>query len=332
MSQTLPSYPPILQLSRNAADYEFYKKIGEGCFANLDIVLAKEKSAMIVVIRRYDLECLQFSQLLEVQHEMCVSQSLSHPNIVNYLTCFVTGCQLWAVEELMHYGSCADVMHSAKPFQNGFDEPVIALVLRDILKALRYLHSLGYIHRSVRAKHFLISRDGTVKLAGLRTAISMIQSGTRCSAIHDHSSSTVNNICWLAPEVLAQDVNGYTKSSDIYSVGIAALELATGEAPYAGLPVTQILMLKLQGHPPMLMRRDGKEVKFSSRLASIVDRCVNPNPNSRMSANHLLSQSFFKPRKTNYVPLTELLRPVMPLDTSKLSSDWLGKDVYSQIY
>lgn len=37
-----------------------------------------------------------------------------------------------------------------------------------------------------------------------------------------------------------QDINGYTKSSDIYSIGIAALELATGEAPYAGLPVTQV--------------------------------------------------------------------------------------------
>ena len=53
-------------------------------------------------------------------------------------------------------------------------------------------------------------------------------------------------------------------------------------------------MLKLQGHPPMLMRRDGKEVNLSSRLASIVDRCVDPNPNSRMSVNNLLSQSFFK--------------------------------------
>jgi len=40
--------------------------------------------------------------------------------------------------------------------------------------------------------------------------------------------------------VHVQDISGYTKSSDIYSVGIAALELATGEAPYAGLPVTQV--------------------------------------------------------------------------------------------
>ena len=54
------------------------------------------------------------------------------------------------------------------------------------------------------------------------------------------------------------------------------------------------MMLKLQGHPPMLMRRDGNEVKLSSRLASIVDRCVDPNPNSRMSAQQLLALNFFK--------------------------------------
>lgn len=54
------------------------------------------------------------------------------------------------------------------------------------------------------------------------------------------------------------------------------------------------MMLKLQGHPPMLMRKDGKEVKLSSRLANIVDRCVDPNPNTRMSAHQLLSQTFFK--------------------------------------
>lgn len=40
---------------------------GQGCFGKLDIVLAKEKSSVIVVVRKYDLECLQFSQLVEVQ-------------------------------------------------------------------------------------------------------------------------------------------------------------------------------------------------------------------------------------------------------------------------
>ena len=97
-----------------------------------------------------------------------------------------------------------------------------------------------YLCRSIRAKHFLISEDGVVKLSGLRSMISMINEGTRQKALHGHFSSTVDNICWLAPEVLAQDLSGYSFKSDTYSIGIAALELATGEAPFAGLPVTEV--------------------------------------------------------------------------------------------
>ena len=59
-------------------------------------------------------------------------------------------------------------------------------------------------------------------------------------ALHGHFSGTVDNICWLAPELLSQDFSGYSFQSDMYSVGIAALELATGEAPFAGLPVTEV--------------------------------------------------------------------------------------------
>jgi serine/threonine protein kinase len=68
----------------------------------------------------------------------------------------------------------------------------------------------------------------------------MIKDGARIKALHGHFAGTVDNICWLAPEVLAQDICGYSFQSDVYSVGIAALELATGEAPFAGLPVTEV--------------------------------------------------------------------------------------------
>jgi serine/threonine protein kinase len=80
---------------------------------------------------------------------------------------------------LLYAGSCADIMHSAQPFRNGFKEPVISIILRDIVSGLQYLHSLGFVHRSVRAKHFLIHEDGIVKLSGLRSVVSMIEDGAR---------------------------------------------------------------------------------------------------------------------------------------------------------
>ena len=47
----------------------------------------------------------------------------------------------------MFPGSCADIMHSAQPFRDGFKENVIGVILRDVIQGLEYLHSLGYVHR-----------------------------------------------------------------------------------------------------------------------------------------------------------------------------------------
>ena len=311
-------------LTTEPQDYTVFQAIGVGCFGAATIFISQHiPCKMHVVLRLVDLEVLSGPQLEDVQSEMKLSQMLHHSNIAGYLCSFVVGQKLWAIQTLMHYGSCADIMHSAQPFRNGFKETVIAHVLRDIINGLDYLHSLGYVHRSIRAKHFLIHKDGVVKLSGLRSIASMISEGARIKALHGHFGGTVDNICWLAPEVLAQDIFGYSFKSDVYSIGIAALELATGEAPFAGLPVTEIMMLKLRGHPPILMKKqDGeKETQLSSQLSKLVDLCVDPDPTRRPSPAKLLSSSLFRPRKRSLSPhfLKELLLPVVPLDTSKLT-------------
>lgn len=76
---------------------------------------------------------------------MCL---IDHQNVVKAYCCFVVEQSLWVVMPYMAGGSFLHIMKSA--FPEGFDEPVIATVLKESLKALEYLHRHGHIHRDVK--------------------------------------------------------------------------------------------------------------------------------------------------------------------------------------
>ena len=78
---------------------------GIGFTGQARILIAKHKPTNFFnTVRHINLELLTSDQLEEVQQEMKLSQLLHHQNIACYLTSFVVGVHLWAVQPLMHYG------------------------------------------------------------------------------------------------------------------------------------------------------------------------------------------------------------------------------------
>ena len=73
---------------------------------------------------------------------------INHPNLIGAHCSFTSGHNLWVVMTYMVRGSCLHIMKSA--FPEGLEEPVIATLLREVLKALVYLHAHGHIHRDVK--------------------------------------------------------------------------------------------------------------------------------------------------------------------------------------
>lgn len=73
---------------------------------------------------------------------------INHPNLLRAHCSFTAGHNLWVVMPFMAEGSCLHIMRSA--FPDGLEEPVIATLLCEVLKALVYLHTNGHIHRDVK--------------------------------------------------------------------------------------------------------------------------------------------------------------------------------------
>ncbi|XP_071914498.1 uncharacterized protein [Coffea arabica] len=211
----------------DAKDYKLYEEVGEGVSASVYRALCVPFNE-IVAIKVLDLEKCN-NDLDGIRREVLTMSLIDHPNVLRAHCSFTTGHHLWVVMPYMAGGSCLHIIKSAHP--DGFEEPVIATLLREVLNALVYLHGQGHIHRDVKAGNILIDTNGAVKLADFGVAACMFDTGDR-----QRSRNTfVGTPCWMAPEVM-QQLHGYDFKADIWSLGITALELAHGHAPFSKYP------------------------------------------------------------------------------------------------
>ncbi|KAI6072589.1 Coiled-coil domain-containing protein 47 [Aix galericulata] len=354
-SESIASSPKRDTMSNFLPDsscYELLTIIGRG-FEDLMVVnLARYKpSGEYVTVRRVNLEACTNEMVTFLQGELHVSKLFNHPNIVPYKATFIADNELWVVTSFMAYGSAKDLI--CTHFMDGMSELAIAYILQGVLKALDYIHHMGYVHRSVKASHILISVDGKVYLSGLRSNLSMINHGQRLKVVHDFPKYSIKVLPWLSPEVLQQNLQGYDAKSDIYSIGITACELANGHVPFKDMPSTQMLLEKLNGTVPCLLdtttipadeltmktsrssanyglgesmavsnvrAANGESAlhpylrTFSACFHNFVGQCLQRNPDFRPSAGALLNHPFFKQIKRRASEaLPELLRPVTPI-------------------
>ena len=104
-----------------------------------------------------------------------------------------------------------------------------------------------------------------------------------------------------------EQVNGYDTKADVWSLGITALELAKGYAPYARYPPMKVLILTIQEDPPNLDTYDQLEMgeqsdeeldaeeTFSRAFSSFIESCLQKNPSRRPTCDALLSSKILNP-------------------------------------
>ncbi|KAJ0984924.1 hypothetical protein J5N97_003280 [Dioscorea zingiberensis] len=265
-----------------AEEYRLYEMVGKGASATVHRALCIPFDE-IVAIKILDFE--RNSDLSTISREAKTMILIDHPNVLKAHCSFVNGHDLWVVMPYMAGGSCLHIMKSA--FPDGFEEVIIASILREALKGLDYLHHHGQIHRDIKAGNILVDSRGGIKLGDFGVSACLFDNGDRQRT----RFTFVGTPCWMAPEVMEQ-LRGYDFKADIWSFGITALELAHGHAPFSKYPPMKVLLMTLQNAPPGLDYE--RDRKFSRSFKHMIALCLVKDPSKRPTAQKLLKHSFFK--------------------------------------
>ncbi|OKP00910.1 Meiosis-specific serine/threonine-protein kinase mek1 [Penicillium subrubescens] len=124
--------------------------------------------------------------------------------------------------------TCGDLFSFVRNRGTNLEDTTVALIMRQILLALEYLHDRNIVHRDVKPDNILMTSlepGGRVVLADFGCARLVNQPVQRMSSI-------VGTPEYCAPELLQTDLKGYTKAVDMWSLGCVAAVLLVGDTPF----------------------------------------------------------------------------------------------------
>jgi len=264
-----------------ADNYLVGKKLGEGASGEVRLCRHRVTNEMRAV-KFLNKQRLTEQVKADIMNECAILSELDHPNIVRLYEFYDEAEQYCLVQELVKGGDLIDIMMDRPKF----GETEARKLIKALLACVNYCHKQGVVHRDLKPDNILLEANldpSTMKVTDFGASFKNTKKFWNFKM-----TDYIGTVDYMAPEVI---IGEYNEKCDIWSIGVIAYMLLTGQPPFFGRDDKAIISKVLKG--------DLKLYKFilSPEAKDFLQYLMHLDYRERPSAEKALSHPWMQQEK-----------------------------------
>ncbi len=243
-ASTMTSPPPVdfddQPLPRNLGKYTLLRVLGSGATSTVYLAADpfNDREVAIKIVKQVaaaDKPAEGDLADLGLRTEAALLGKLNHPHIVKIFDVVPDGADHYVVMECVEGGTMEKHCRRGTLLHH---EAVVDTIFK-CGKALEYMNVLGLIHRDIKPANILITTNNDIRLSDLGATLISTRAG--------QTESGIGTPLYMSPEQLLGRELDFR--SDMFSLGVVFYQLLTGETPFEGDNIQQLMVQTFQANP-----------------------------------------------------------------------------------
>ena len=275
--------------------YKFGRTIGQGSFGKVNIGL-HILTGRVVAIKSFkkesNIEKNNKDNIYKIINEKNLMKDLDYKNVIKILDYFEDKNYIFIVMEYINGGNLYSLLKKRRKLQ----EKTAKLIFKQIILALKYIHSRNIVHRDIKLENILLDLNNGIKICDFGIGKKINNSE---QLLHGFSGTPL----YMAPEIILSDKNkGYKGFPvDIWSSGILLYIMLSGALPFKGHKPDKNKEKDNKGNKSLeneIISKEPKKIKkISDNAHNLLQHLLCKDPSQRITCDEILNHPWFN----NYI-------------------------------
>ena len=303
-------------------NYELDKFLGKGAFGEVYLTIKKGENKKFATKKLDRLEMEKEEEAMKyLKNEIIILQYLDHPNIVKFEEVKKTKKHFYIITEYCNGGDLTGALEKyQEKYGKPFPEEIVQHIMRQIISAFKYLHSLKIIHRDVKLDNILLNyenEEDKENLNIMKAQVKIIDFGFACKVSPKGLQYSVLGSPINMDPIILKKLNsstnktrqlGYNESADIWSIGTVCYEMLIGRSAFDADDMKDLVKKVEDGSYTV-------PTNLSHEVVSFLNGMLQYEGKRRLTAAQLSRHDFLKKN----------IKDFHPIDLKKISNK-VGED------